>query len=165
MTVTEIKAFIFKNKTASILLAVALLGGLLLIFGSDPPGGKINAENTANGEYISGVENKIEQMIKRVCGGEVTVIVTAESSEEYVYAENIEESVEKNGGETTRTTKKNDFAVVNGQTVVKTVLKPKIRGIAVVCQNGDDPVLQYKIIKLLSCAYGISEGKICVAGT
>ncbi len=164
MTAPEIKAFISKNKTASLLLAIAVLGGLMLIFGADTAGGKINAENTANGEYISGVENKIEQMIKRVCGGEVSVIVTAESSEEYVYAENLEEATEKNGGEVTRTSKKSDFAVVNGQTVVKTVLKPKIRGIAVVCHGGDDPVLQYKIIKLLSCAYGISEGKICVAG-
>ena len=161
---TDIKAFIFKNKTASALLAVAVLGGLLLIFGGGYEKDRSTAENTANEEYISNVENKIEQMVKQVCRGEVTVIVTAESSEEYVYAENTEEMTEKNKDETVRISKSNQYATVNGQTVIKTVLKPKIRGIAVVCYGGDDPVMQYKIIKLLSCAYGISEGKICVAG-
>ncbi len=161
---TDIKAFIFKNKTASALLAVAVLGGLLLIFGGGYEKDRGTAENTANEEYISNVENKIEQMVKQVCRGEVTVIVTAESSEEYVYAENTEEMTEKNKDETVRISKSNQYATVNGQTVIKTVLKPKIRGIAVVCHSGDDPVMQYKIIKLLSCAYGISEGKICVAG-
>lgn len=160
----DIKAFILKNRTASVLLAIALLGAVLLIFGSDAEGGQISGENTANEEYISAVENKIEQMIKQVCRGEVTVIVTAESSEEYVYAENTEEMTEKNNGEAVRTSRSNQYAVINGQTVIKTVLKPKIRGIAVVCLGGDDPVLQYKIIKLLSCAYGVSEAKICVAG-
>ena len=160
----DIKAFILKNRTASVLLAIALLGAVLLIFGSDAEGGQISGENTANEEYISDVENKIEQMIKQVCRGEVTVIVTAESSEEYVYAENTEEMTEKNNGEAVRTSRSNQYAVINGQTVIKTVLKPKIRGIAVVCLGGDDPVLQYKIIKLLSCAYGVSEAKICVAG-
>lgn len=161
---TDIKTFIFKNKTASALLAVAVLGGLLLIFGGGYEKDRGTAENTANEEYISNVENKIEQMVKQVCRGEVTVIVTAESSEEYVYAENAEEMTEKNKDETVRISKSNQYATVNGQTVIKTVLKPKIRGIAVVCYGGDDPVMQYKIIKLLSCAYGISEGKICVAG-
>lgn len=161
---TDIKTFIFKNKTASALLVVAVLGGLLLIFGGGYEKDRGTAENTANEEYISNVENKIEQMVKQVCRGEVTVIVTAESSEEYVYAENTEEMTEKNKDETVRISKSNQYATVNGQTVIKTVLKPKIRGIAVVCYGGDDPVMQYKIIKLLSCAYGISEGKICVAG-
>ena len=161
---TDIKAFISKNKAAAALLAIAVLGGLLLIFGGGYEKDRSTAENTANEEYISNVENKIEQMIKQVCRGEVTVIVTAESSEEYVYAENTEEMTEKNGEEAVRISKSNQYATVNGQTVIKTVLKPKIRGIAVVCHGGDDPVMQYKIIKLLSCAYGISEGKICVAG-
>ncbi len=161
---TDIKTFISKNKTASLLLIVAVLGGLLLIFGGNSAKSGALSENTANEEYISAVENKIERMIKQVCRGEATVIVTAESSEEYVYAENTEEMIEKNGEETIRTSKSNQYAVINGQTVVKTVLKPRIRGIAVVCPNGDDPVIQYKIIKLLACAYGISEAKICVAG-
>ncbi len=161
---TDIKSFITKNKTASLLLLVAVFGGLLLVFGGNSSNGGMLSENTANEEYISFVENKIEQMIKQVCRGEVTVIVTAESSEEYVYAENTEEMTENSDGQTVRTSKSNQYAVINGQAVVKTVLKPKIRGIAVVCQGGDEPVLQYKIIKLLSCAYGISESKICVAG-
>ena len=161
---TDIKTLISKNKTASLLLLVAVFGGLLLIFGGNTAYSTASSENTANEEYITDVENKIIQMIKQVSRGEVSVIVTAESSEEFVFAENTEEMTEKSSNETIRTSKSNQYAVVNGQTVVKTVLKPKLRGIAVVCQNGDDPVLQYKIIKLLSCAYGISEAKICVAG-
>lgn len=161
---TDIRSFFLKNKTASVLLAIALAGGLLLIFGQDGGNTKLNAENIANEEYISGLENKIEQMIAQICKGDVTVIVTAESSEEYVYAENVEESSEKSGADAVRTSKSTEYAVINGQTVVKTVLKPKIRGIAVVCRGGDEPALQYKIINLLSCAYGISEAKICVAG-
>lgn len=160
----EIKAFIKKNKTASVFLLIAFLGAVMLIFSQDGYDGKNNGENTANVEYIKGVENKIKQMVSQVCAGEATVIVTAESENEYVYAENVTENTEKSSGESVRTSITKEYAIIGGQPIIKSIVKPKIRGIAVVCDNGDDPVIQSKIIGLLSCAYGISSAKIYVSG-
>ena len=157
---TELRSFITKNKSASILLAIALLGTIILVFSSGD-GTEKSGEKTASEEYIKGVEHKIEQM---VCAGEATVIVTAESEEEYVYAENVQEVTEKSSNEAIRTSKTSECAVVGGQALIKSVVKPKIRGIAVVCKNGDDPIIQSKIIGLLSCAYGLSSAKIYVSG-
>ena len=160
---TDFRSFITKNKSASILLALALLGTLILVFSSGD-GTEKNGEKTASEEYIKGIEHKIEQMVSQVCAGEATVIVTAESEEEYIYAENVQEVTEKSSSEASRTSKTSECAVVGGQALIKSVVKPKIRGIAVVCKNGDDPTIQGKIIGLLSCAYGLSSAKIYVSG-
>lgn len=48
--------------------------------------------------------------------------------------------------------------------MLKTDDAGKITGIAVICENGESPVLQEKIIRLLKALYGLGSHQIAVSG-
>ena len=87
-----------------------------------------------------------------------SVLVTRDSGSEYVYAANTEESE----GSGTR-----EYLIVSGENggepVRVTEICPKVRGVAVVCTNGDRADVKEKITTLLSAALGIPTNRIRVS--
>lgn len=141
-----------------ILLAAAGIG--LLLFGGQSEPRKtapVPQNNFSEVEYIEEIENKIKYMVEKITGEDAYVIVTAESGEEYVYAQNVTVSGAANSGEYV-------FSPGDDAPVLLKTLRPRLRGIAVVCAGGDDPILQNKIIGLLTSAYGISSNRVYVSG-
>lgn len=119
-------------------------------------------------EYISTYTGLLEKRISDLCESvsginKAVVLVTLESGSEYVYAQNTDSHESKDIKDITR-----DYLILqNGNedtTVLVKEIFPKIRGIAVVCTSGDDPVVQKKIIDLLSAALGVASNRICVSG-
>lgn len=159
---TDIKSVIMKNKPMAIIIVTALVGVLLMV---SSPSGKSDGENTFSdcAQYAERIEKKIASSLEDMCGGRVDVIVTVEACEQYVYAKNENATAEKNG-DNEKTSVSDEYAEFNGAPLITTVIQPKISGIGVICRGGDDPVLQNKIINLLSCAYSISSAKIYVSG-
>ena len=139
---------LLKNKKAIILIAAALVSGVLLMI----YGGRAKTDDNSDeiSEYERQATNKIEQTVQAMCGGKVYVVVSAEYGRETQYAKNVTES-----GEQT--------VISSGTPVAVRVAAPVIRGITVVCRNGDDPAVKRKITEALSCAYGVSSAKIYVA--
>ena len=152
---------LFKKNGNIILLLIAAVFGILLMLLA--PSNAQTEKNICDEQYVKEAEEKISEMISKICKGEVSVIVSADTAEEYVYAKNTS-NLQEESPTANKASQSGEYAVINGQAVLTTVVKPKIRGVAVVCKNGDDPILQNKIINLLSRAYGISSTKICVAG-
>lgn len=105
------------------------------------------------------MEHKIAQMTEAFlgCGG-AQVLVTAECTEETVYAEDITVT-----GAESRSEKL--LLAQGSQPVPLTKITPRIRGIAVVCPGGDDPQVQMQLISLLTAAFGISAAHVYVGGT
>ena len=68
--------------------------------------------------------------------GETKVLITLESSYEYVYLD-------------------------DDKTLSK-IIEPKVRGVAVVCAGGDDPVVKEKVTKVISTVLSISTSSISV---
>lgn len=130
---------------------------------ASPSSGGSTSKVLSNEEYVQSLQKDITQMVSRLTSGKVCVIVSVENNEEYIYAQNVTNTKEQ-GQNGIKESQNSEYAVINGQALLQTVTQPKVRGIAVACINGDDPILQNKIINLLSCAYGISSAKICVAG-
>ena len=130
-------------------MAAALLAAIFGIFLMISGGGKKTQTQNEISEYERRVENKIEQTVRALCGGKVYVIVTAEYGTETQYAKNT-----SNGSEQT--------VLSSGRPVVVREASPVIRGITVICRNGDDPALCRKITSALSCAYGVSSARIYV---
>ncbi|MBP5208139.1 MAG: hypothetical protein J6330_06750 [Clostridia bacterium] len=128
-----------------LLIAAALLGVAMMI-----AGGKKTTSSDEISEYERQQANKIEQTVKALCGGRVYVIVTAEYGRETQYAKNVSQGSEQT-------------VLSSGQPVVVRTASPVIRGISVICENGDDPALCRKITAALSTAYGVSSARICVA--
>ena len=50
------------------------------------------------------------------------------------------------------------------KTVLINEIYPQIRGVAIVCTNGDNVQIQKKVTELISASLGISSGRITVAG-
>ena len=141
-------------------LVLALAAVLVLLFSSCE-----NAspnESSEKSEIIAEIldetlEEKIKNICERVDGvGNVYVMLTLDTSEEYVYASD----TEKNDSFI-----KSEFVTSDGDGVELYVVFPKVRGVAVVCNGGDSAVIRKTLTDLISCALGIPASNISVAGS
>ncbi len=110
--------------------------------------------------YSEKLENKIRELICKSKGvGNATVVVSLDSTGEYVWAEN-----ESEGNGTTL----GEYVIVNRDDNEETVLikeiYPRVRGVAVVCDGGNSTEVQNRVTLLISAALGISANKIAVSG-
>lgn len=158
--------FIKTNKKTFICFIVGLLG-ILLIFASETFGNSSKKSDTTNKEYVSysnEMEEKLADIISKVEGaGKTKVFLTIEESEEYVYAQDI--STDRKDNNQINDDKK--YVIVDGNggkdgLLIKTV-NPKIRGVAIVCEGGDDPVVQQRIYSCVSASLGISTARISIS--
>ena len=143
-----------KNAKVWIILLGALAGVVLLLIGSGDreESVKIDADEVALAEYSEQTEKKIHELCSKVKGvSDVSVAVSFESGFEYVYAKNDE---------------KGDLVTIGSgstKTAVKVTEKPPtIGGIGIVCRGGGDPIIQNRLISLLSATFGVSSSKIYI---
>lgn len=112
------------------------IAGITLIFLSSfielPKGGDYNVA-----QYKEQTQNSVSEMLKKVEGvGDCSVLLTIENSVEGVYLQ-------------------------NSSTKTKEI-EPKIRGVVVACENGDDPVIVSRVSEIVTKALNISSAKVCV---
>ena len=83
------------------------------------------------------IENDLQTVISKIEGaGKTEVLLTMENSVEYVYLDN----------STTKTKE----------------IEPLIRGVLVVCEGGDDPVVVERVTDAVTKALDISTAKVCI---
>ncbi len=130
-----------KNKIPLVLFALAAVGLVLLSSGG---------AETDTGEEVSVYSQKakedIERIAEEISGYQSTVVVTVDCGYTEEYA------LTQEGG----------YALVNGKPVSTGKTEPKLRGVTVVCKNGNDPGIQMKITSAICCAYGIGESRVYV---
>ncbi len=169
MKADEIKNFIKRFKTDKKTLAVFLLGfiGMFLVLISDSP--KKDTSDTyssINQNIMSEIElaSQIEDLVETIDGaGKTKVMITYKSYEENVYAYDKDENTDKQGErEFTSEYIILDAGDKEEGMKIKTLL-PEIKGVAVVCQGGKNPVIKEQIISALSALFNISSNKISVA--
>ncbi|MBQ8795285.1 MAG: hypothetical protein IJZ54_02555 [Clostridia bacterium] len=139
-----------KEKITSLLssdkLRVALvfigLSAILLIFLSGSLFSKDSTDTITNSlsstDYQINLTDELVTMIESIKGaGKARVLLTLESSYEYIYLD-------------------------DDKTLAK-ILEPKIRGVAVACTGGDDPVVKEKVTSILTTVLSVSPGNISVS--
>lgn len=139
-----------KEKITSLLssdkLRVALvfigLSAILLIFLSGSLFSKDSTDTITNSlsstDYQINLTDELVTMIESIKGaGKARVLLTLESSYEYIYLD-------------------------DDKTLSK-ILEPKIRGVAVACTGGDDPVVKEKVTSILTTVLSVSPGNISVS--
>ena len=143
-----------KNSKLWIIVIGAVAGVALLLLGGGDGGEtvRVESDDAALATYTKSVEEKIHEICSRVSGvSDVSVAVSFESGFEYVYAKNED---------------KGDIIVIgsgSAKSAVKiTEIPPEIKGIGVVCRGGGDPIVQNKLLNLLSATFGISTNKIYI---
>ena len=155
--------------------AVVLLLGGLFTDGKDAETEKISSSISgvsAAEEYEQALEVRLEQLLSHVEGvGEVSVMVTLESTERVVYAQTVQKSsdmtqTQQNGG-SERSSYTAEYVLIENdggdeQALTETTLQPTIKGVAVVCTGAQELYVVSRITELVSTVLGIPSNRICV---
>ena len=149
---------IFKGKR----LGILLLGGvgvlLLLLSAMQPSSASKNSDTKfLYEEYENALEKKLEDFCTCINGIEnVKAFVTLETSEETVYAQNSSVSTSQSTYE---------YLIFGSESALPIYqVTPKIRGIAIACDGGDDAYIQKMLTDLISSATGVPSNKIKIVG-
>jgi len=88
-------------------------------------------------EYEKRLEKKLADALSEIDGvGKLTVVITLDTLSENVYNDK--------GG------------------AIKTVITPKVRGAAIICEGGGNIAVKEKVVELASKVLGVSTARICV---
>ena len=143
-----------------LLLGIAILGVLLIVFGS----GKSEKANVATESDASADEalliyqSQLEERIKRLCESvegveNVTVVVTLEGGFQSVYATEYQ-----NGNES--------YVIVGSGSSAKPLFlsreAPQISGVGIVCRGGGNASVRHELTILISAAFQVSSNRIYV---
>lgn len=120
------------------LLLAAVLGVALFwlsgVFGAEQ---KEPAAGFSVSDYRAATQKDLERLLAQIEGaGKTRVLLTMENSAEYVYLE-------------------------NGTTKTKEI-QPRIRGVLVLCEGGNDPVTIGRVTEAVTKALDISTAKVCI---
>lgn len=150
---------IFKNKNFLFAILGAVTGLLLLIYSSiGNTTTQVNEPTTSypNEEvesYTSSLEKKVSDHISKINGvSNVSVVITIDGSNEKIYA--------TNGSSKDYVITKDSTG--NENALILTEINANVRGIAVVCNYGNNEALRQQIIEMLSSLFNIGANRISV---
>lgn len=130
---------LFGGERLTKLMVIAGVVGVALLFLSNyiSFGSSKENENFSVKSYGTQVEKDLESAISHIEGaGKTKVLLTMENSVEYVY--------------------------LNNSTTKTKEVEPLIRGVLVLCDGGDDPVVVGRITEAVTKALDISSAKVCI---
>lgn len=167
-----------KIKKPKILIILGISGMIFIFLSSLFSGEEEKAAPVVLGEmdveeYKENLENDIKDMVFYITGSKkISVIVTLDSGIKYSYAdERLEVSGEKTeGDEKSRETEfKTEYITVKTEqggekAILLRTEMPQIRGVAVVCEGGDDDILREKIENTVTAALNITSKRVYICG-
>ena len=136
---------LFDGAKGLIYIAAALAAGLLcLFFSRGDDGTQDTSVETAEVDYRAEAEDKLRALLNSVSGvSGARVIITFSDGVRYEYGE---------GGYS-----RSSPPVVEEK-------PPRVGGVAIVCEGGDNPAVQKKVIDLVCALYGIPSSRVSVSG-
>lgn len=166
----------FKNKenTKPILLIVVLFVIVFLLLFTKNEKNEKSSDNYTDDykklcDYTERAQGELEEIIGTITGaGTSRVMLTFESSFESVYANNAKllEDVESGTFPGSKTSEKEIVLAgdrINGETpILLKEICPRVKGVLVVCEGGDDIGVCEQIKNAVSALFGISASKVCV---
>ena len=167
-------------------ILILLLAGILLLILTMPERrkeesesriftpGEAQKEYETQGEYAEMLEARLEEILSQIDGaGEVSVMITFQSSAEKVVEKDLEKNSEtvtetdsQGGTRTTRNESRRDEAVYSeaggeGQEpYISKELSPKVEGVVVIAPGGDNAVVAKNITESVQALFGIDTHKI-----
>ncbi len=133
-----------------------------------------NEKNSQKDEYITQLENKLEQTIEGMEGaGKVIVMITLKDSGEKIldknqaYESNTEKSKEEAQEREQSTMKSNPETVLieedgNTKPIIIQEIYPDIEGVVVVCEGGGNTELSLRIKEAVQALFSVEAHKIVV---
>lgn len=150
------------------ILAVCICGLALACFPAADGGN--DAQDTGENALAADVASltaQLEQALSAISGvGRVTVVLTAKSSSQAVYAYDEDRTVEQSGDRRSVDSRAALVSVGSGsgqQPVRLRTDEPEYRGALVVCQGGDSAVVRLEVTRAVAALTGITSDNIVVA--
>lgn len=167
------------GKYKNIILIVGIIGIALIFLSSffTSDNNKIKSESSSTAtttsstintdDYINEMESNLTDMISSIKGvGNVKVMVTLENGTETEYATEKKIDNQTNSSQTTDKTETTYITIKdqNGaeEAIPITEYAPTVRGVVVVCDGGDQPVVQERVTDTVTTALNIPSSHVCV---
>lgn len=158
-------------------LVLAGAAGMLLLTLPGLGGGEAQEQLSADGtaqistrDYAALLEDSLQESLEKMEGvGNVQVLITLESGAEKVYLTEEKSSTDRSEAEgqtEVRETRENSYVMTDSQRSTAPVLRyertPQVLGVVVICDGGDNTVIQQKITQVVTTAYHISSNQVIV---
>ena len=175
------------DKSRKIIVVVGVVAILIIFFSGFFGGDKSKTSNTESAqqvstniqtveEYKTQTEQSLTNLINGIEGvGNASVLVTIEKSSEQVYATEEKTSTQTQQDKNTTSTTKNQsnnsnettYLVIKNsdgtqQPIAVTQVQPIVKGVVIVCNGGDDPIIQQKVIQAVTTALDIKSNRVSV---
>ncbi len=164
-------------KNPKMLLIIGLAGILLIgassLFSSEEKLQKAATQDFSAEEYCRELEEKIGKIVTDITGDKrPTVVVTLNSGIRYSYADAVEEDSSSQTGEkseqksesSTKTYITVKAAGGGEEPLILTCLMPEIRGVAVICDGGDNEIYAERIENAVTAALNITSKRVFITG-
>ncbi|MBQ2237026.1 MAG: hypothetical protein II317_02835 [Clostridia bacterium] len=177
--IESIKRLLPKLKNPKFLIILGFAGILLIFLSSLGPSEK-EKKNSSSAAYTFSAEDykvQLEQditaMVRKITGSKnISVMVTLESGVKYSYAESAEGVTEQKSEKDTESSSeeiKQSYITVKTSdggedALLVTEIMPEIRGVAIVCDGGDDEFTREKIKNAVMAALNITSKRVYIAG-
>ncbi|MGN0467284.1 MAG: hypothetical protein ACI4GY_00990 [Acutalibacteraceae bacterium] len=168
---TVFKDKIIRNKKLTAILAAGLAGILLIALSSiENTGEKAKTqenESKSLSQSAAEIQNELESFLENIDGaGKVNVMITFDTDTETVYAKDTEENSSSQAQNEERKYKSEHIIIKNdsGESGLEVKqIYPKVRGVAVICENADNPVIREQIVSAVCALFDINSTQISVA--
>ena len=172
---SEIKSFVskfkvlfsvIKNKKSVLIVLLGIIGIFLIFISEIVPEREKEIVKTPS-DLPSGfeleLEKRLEEAVSQISGaGKTDITITLDSSKEYFYAKNSSENIDDS-----ETEKESELVILEGaegeEPIVLKTDEAKIRGVLVVCEGGNDPLVCEKILEAICALLDIPSNKVSVA--
>lgn len=176
------KLFLKENIKKLIIISGLVSIGLIFISNllGSKPSKTSNVENKdvqlSSSEYVKSLEENIKSIVSSIDGaGESKVLITLESSVQNIYAteqkKNNEATEDRENDTISKIKQTNDLETryikvkdENGaeKALSLTQIQPTIKGVVIVCNGGNNPVIKEKIINAVKTALNITSKRVYV---
>lgn len=147
--------------------ALVLLAGFLLMLwpAGESGGGAADLEPSAQGSAsdfdVTALERRMEEALSQISGvGEATVVLTLQTGPERVLASDWQQ----NGGQTEHSTVVVSRGSGAQEAVTLREIYPCFQGALVVCDGGENPSVQLRVLQSVAALTGLSSDKISICG-
>lgn len=165
------KKFLIKilNDKRLLLGAILIIGIIMFSLSSIKIGNnyEVNTDMFSDITYINKLQIQLEDIISSIEGaGESKVMINVSSSSETLYVKENKNSYNTGDNKSTSESEDSVLTMRDGQgnehVVITKQLMPKIAGVTVVCEGGNDIFVRSNIIEAVATVLDISVNKVCV---
>ncbi len=173
----KIKNLIENFKKPKYLIVIGISGIVLVALSSLFSGGKSEKtpynESFNIEEYRVSLERSILSVVEDITGDKkATVLITLQNGVRYSYADDVKTDTDLTDGEKTKQSRKSSesFHITvkdssgDEKALVVTENMPEVRGVAIICENGDDEYVKEKIENAVMAALDITSKRVYITG-